>query len=317
MGLSAPPPALEIRGADAAPVVPPGALKEVGRVPDVGLDAYAVRQLDAAAGSEGHPLIAAVFYRGRVDPRGTVPLVVVPKSFPQPVTIQIAHDDDYMRRKYGPEEAKLIMDQFKLHPGFGYMHRDKDAPYRLTFKNETFQELRIHYRRSLTDPAGKPPVALDERPVELTLAAKKAAEVPGEVKALQVPFGEVRDLRVDWGIVGRAEAAPPFSVRFAQVGAEDYIVPEPKIENVLVNGVPQDSFVVYFVRRAGDKVREPIRGEEIRGTVEGREEGLDPKVVIRPGERFRFFSGRTSAERKFTWSLRIGNDELKPRTATP
>ncbi|OJW12916.1 MAG: hypothetical protein BGO49_20455 [Planctomycetales bacterium 71-10] len=318
VGLSAPPPELEVRGAKpGATASPPGMLKEVGRAPDAAHDAYVIRQLDAATKAEGYPLVATAFYRGRIDPRGAVPLAVVPRSFAEPVTIQIAHDAEYMKRRYGAEEAKLIMDQFRLHPGFGYMHRDKSAPYRLTFRNETFQDLKVHYKRTLVDPAGKPPVAIDEVPAELALAAGKSAEVLGEVKALQVPFGEVRALRLEWGIVGRPEPRPPFQVQFAQVGVEEYMVPTPGIKNVLVNGLPQDSYVVHFRRRADDKVREPILGEEVRGTINGREEGLKPSEVIRPGEGFQFFNGRTSAERKFTWSARIENDEFKPRESNP
>lgn len=307
---------LVIRGAKSGAASPPGVLKEVGGGFDSTLDDYTIRQVDASANAEPYSLAAIAFYRGRVDAPGIVALSVIPQSFSRLVQVRMTYDPDDIRRRFG-DLADRIRDQFELHPGFGYMHKGKSASYRLVFENLTFQPLKVHLRRTLQAGPDKPGSPIDAQEVVLDLPARKSGQVSGVVTSAQVPFGEVRTLRVEYGVDGRPGPASTYDVEFAQVGLKDYMDATPliRVENDYADRVPRDSYVVDFRRRADDKVREPILGDEIVVTVNGEEQ---PGITIWPGDAgFHAYSPRTTNARKFTWSARFGNDAFEAREAAP
>jgi len=316
VGLAAPPAGLVLEGpGGAAETSPPGGLEEVGPGAAARLDELAVRQLDPTLAGDTFELRAMAFYRGRVDQRAAVPLTVVPRAYAELVKLQIAHDVDDLKARFGEKTAALVEDQFKVHPGEGYMHRGKSAAYRLNFTNVTFSDLTLAFRRTLASPGGgEPEVPIDEEEKSVPLAAGATFSLPGEVTSAQVPMDRPRDLRVAWRVVEKKEPMKPLSVRFRQVDVGRYMTFRPSIGVAEHDRTLQECFIVQFIRRADDPVREPILGREIAGMINGIKTTFAPTQVIMPGKSFTMTQPRTPpGAAKFTWSAEIENDRIQPR----
>ncbi|WP_165243997.1 hypothetical protein [Paludisphaera soli] len=316
VGLASPPEGLRVQDARRTPAAsPPGALREVGPGADSSLGDLVVRQVDPAINADTYELRAMAFYRGRVDQRAAVPLTVVPRAYAELVKLQISHDLDELRSRFGDKTAALIEDQFKFHPGEGAMHRGKSASYRLNFTNVTFRDLTLFYRRTLADPGGaEPEIPVDEEEKSLVLPAGKTLSLPGVVTSAQAAIDKPRDLRVAWRLLEKKEPMKPLSVRFRQVDVERYMEFRPSIGVAEHDGVPQECFVVQFVRKSNDPVREPILGREISGMINGIKTSFAPSQLIMPGKSFTMTQPRTPPGAiKFTWSAEIENDRLQPR----
>ncbi|MDG3005778.1 hypothetical protein [Paludisphaera mucosa] len=311
VGLAAPPNGLSVGAAPAAS--PPGALRDVSLAAAGKLETFAIRQLDPASNAETYELRAMAFYRGRVDPRASAPIEVVPQAYAEPVTLQVAFDPEALKATYGEKLAALVEDQFKVHPGSGYMHRGKSATYRLNFKNVTFRDLTLYYKRTLVAPGGgEPEIPIDEAEKSLPLPAGAVGSVVGEVTSAQVPMDKPRDLRVAWRIGEKKDSARTLSVHFRQIDVKSYMTFLPSIGFDSSEGVYQECFIVKFVRSPDDPVREPIRGGEVSATIQGVKRSLGPKAAILPGQSFRMTHSRTPGATTFTWSAEIENDQIKP-----
>jgi hypothetical protein len=215
------------------------------------------------------PLLVKVFYRGRVDERGRRDQVdVACRNFGPAVVVKIAQDYEPLKAQFGEARAALIIDQFREHPGEGYLHCRGRLDYLMTFANKKGEPLEMVIEQTWSTEGGEP--GPPTRSEIIRLDRDGFFPIRGKLEAANVAIGTTKVLNVR--VLDPKTNRPivrPEKFRFRQLAPEDYLVfsPEPVQADARNNGTLQNCFRITVIRISDEKVTVPIRIRDIQFSI--------------------------------------------------
>jgi hypothetical protein len=269
-------------------------------------------------------LAAKVFYRGHSDLADTLQVAVKPNRIPTRIAITISQDPEKLREKY--PNAGPIPDQFRKHPGEGYMHKGKDLDYVLEIANKTPQPLTITCKRFLVDEMNQKN-EIRAAPIDnQDLFPRQPIRIKGTINLSALSGGRPMRLRVE--VSDKQGAIPPYEVLFKEVGYSLYMKVDPRTDGNFPhrddfgNPITGPCFVVPMWRDPQDPVTEPIPRKELkckftaknhdRPVVVGEEPG---KPWLWPNQEIDFFQPLRNLEMPLKWWAQIENERLDTKDA--
>jgi hypothetical protein len=220
---------------------------------------FLVARIEAADETRTFPITPGVFYRGRFFPADR-DLMVTTDATSEPVSVTIHQNYRKIDRK--------IPDQFRVHPGKGFLHPGTQLAYTLKIERKTSQPMKVRVNYGLegqTEP-------FRDVSLELT-AAKPVGEITDLVDSQEAPADRPRNLIVT---VTREGEGKPLSKRFfpfRQILPKDYIAVVPTLSpaegklHLVVKRLRTDPVtgpVPIFVRAAGETAQHVFQRGEVR-----------------------------------------------------
>jgi hypothetical protein len=176
---------------------------------------FFVARIEATDAARTFAIMPGAFYRGRFFP-GDRGLTVTTDAFSELVAVTIHQDYQKVDRR--------IPDQFRIHPGKGYLHPGSYLCYKLKVESKTGKPMNVRVKYGL-DGEPDPP---REVFLELT-SAKPVGEVTDVIQSQDIPVDRPRNLVV---IVTKEGSDKPVSKRvfpFRIVQPKDYIAVVPTL----------------------------------------------------------------------------------------
>ena len=220
---------------------------------------FLVARVEAADETRTFPITPGVFYRGRFFPADR-DLMVTTDATSEPVSVTIHQNYRKIDRK--------IPDQFRMHPGKGFLHPGTQLAYTLKVERKTSQAMKVRVNYGLegqTEP-------FQDVSLELTVA-KPVGEITDLVDSQEAPADRPRNLIVT---VTREGEGKPVSKRvfpFRQILPKDYIAVVPTLSpaegklHLVVTRLRTDPVtgpVPISVRAAGQAAQHVFQRGEVR-----------------------------------------------------
>lgn len=274
--------------------------------------------------SDTVPLVGQLFYRGRSDLAAAVTIAVRPRKIDERVAIRILQDTEKLKTKY-PNVDRPIPDQFRSHPGEGFLHKGKDIDYVIEVQNRTPRRMTVTCRHYLVDDTTQQKT--ETRPAVERQVLEPGVPVRifwGKVKASDAPNGRPH-LRVELTDVQGQGEIPPFNVTFKEITWQSYITIRKRYDDNYsyeVDGARRTGpcFLVGMRRDENDPVTEPIPADQLG--CEFSAENLSPtpltgagrgKPWIWPGDDIEFYQPTTNLKRPIKWTPQIEGERLETR----
>jgi hypothetical protein len=233
---------------------------------------FVVRQQTNAAPGTTEKLLAAVFYRGRVEPENQSPgqVTVTLATFGPAVTIEIAQSEKAFKDKY-PGDKFHFSDQFLVgsYHREGYFHHNGQLDFVLKFTNNKAERLSVRIDRTWMPLAGEgKPTEL--KPVVVDIEPKHTFEIADFVDANRVKDNQPMKLVVK--VSHDKDPLDGQDFTFENLKPERYLTFEVKKsrDRVPPNPVEVDTVRVYVWRRLDDPVTDPILYRDIEFEFKGR-----------------------------------------------
>ncbi len=198
--------------------------------------AVRIEAIDGGPGS--FAITPGAFYRGRFFPADR-DLAVTTDAFSELVAVTIHQDYRRVDRK--------IPDQFRIHPGKGYLHPGSYLSYKLKVESKTGKTMNVRVKYGLEGQ----PEPQREVPLELT-SAKPVGEVTDVIDSQDIPVDRPRNLIVT---VTKEGGDKPVSKRvfpFRMILPKDYIAVVPTLNQaegkfyLVVRRLPTDAVADWF-----------------------------------------------------------------------
>ena len=251
---------LVVSTAASAATDPAGALVEVGNGPVSPASVrFEVKQQITAAQGTGKQLLAAVFYRGRVEPESQDSRLVTVKlaKFGQPIVVSISQDREALARRFPRDVAEKIEDQFSKHPGYGYIHEKGKLDCVLTFHNQS-KEPQVIEIESTLEAEGEPKPTASAPPSRQQIEPGKNYSIKRTITHLDLPEGP-KTLTVKVTYPNNKDEPPQIEkFVFTRLRLDDYIE---------FSTTQKEKFLINIRRKEEDKVTEPIPFSEMRYSV--------------------------------------------------
>jgi hypothetical protein len=220
---------------------------------------FLVARIEAVDETRTFPITPGVFYRGRFFPADR-DLVVTTGATSEPVAVMIHQNYRKIDRR--------IPDQFRVHPGKGFLHPGTQLAYTLKFERKTSQPMKLRVNYGLEGQAEP------FRDVSLELTdSKPIGEITDLVDSQEAPVDRPRNLIVT---VTREGEGKPISKRFfafRQILPKDYIAVIPTLSpaegklHLVVKRLRTDPVtgpVPIFIRAAGETAQHVFQRGEVR-----------------------------------------------------
>jgi hypothetical protein len=220
---------------------------------------FLVARVEAADETRTFPIAPGVFYRGRFFPADR-DLIVTTDATAEPVSVTIHQNYRKIDRR--------VPDQFRVHPGKGFLHPGTQLAYTLKFERKTDQPMKIRVNYGLEGQAEP----FRDVSLELT-AAKPVGEITDLVDSQEAPVDRPRNLIVTVTKEGEGKPLSKRFFAFRQIRPKDYISVVPTLSpaegklHLVVKRLRTDPVtgpVPIFVRAAGHSAQHVFQRGEVR-----------------------------------------------------
>jgi hypothetical protein len=220
---------------------------------------FLVARIESSDETRTFPITPGVFYRGRFFPADR-DLMVTTDAASEPVSVTIHQNYRKIDRK--------ITDQFRIHPGKGFLHPGTQLAYTLKIERKTSQPMKVRVNYGLEGQTE----SFREVILELT-ATKPVGEIMDLVDSQEVSVDRPRNLIATVTREGEGKPVSKRVFQFRQILPKDYISVVPTLSqaegklHLTVKRLRTDPVtgpVPIFVRVAGETAQHVFQRGEVR-----------------------------------------------------